>query len=153
MTPHRAYFIEYRAYRTPIRVAQGAVVYSEGIGAILFTNHEGKSAAMVNVLHVPSLSFNLFGVFAFANDDWSTFEGSRQGITFLRKGEVLLMAKRRENLAFIEGQAGVASMANQVAATAAEIWHKRLGHLNYDAIKTLHDGAMASGFKVTGGSR
>jgi hypothetical protein len=37
-----------------------------------------------------------------------------------------------------------------MAATAAEIWHKRLGHLNYDAIKVLHDGDMTTGFKVTG---
>ena len=78
MTPHRGYFIEYRPYRTPIRVAQGALVFSEGVGTILFSNHDGTSLAMADVLHVPSLAFNLFAVFAFMQKAESTFEGSHR---------------------------------------------------------------------------
>ena len=150
MTPHRGYFIEYRPYRTPIRVAQGALVFSEGVGTILFSNHDGTSLAMADVLHVPSLAFNLFAVFAFMQKAGSTFEGSDKGMTFFREGHTLLRAQRRGNLAYLEGRAGICNMTEQMVATAAEIWHKRLGHLNYDAIKVLHDGDMATGFKVTG---
>jgi hypothetical protein len=35
MTPHRSWFVQYKPFVTPIRVANDAVVFSEGVGTIV----------------------------------------------------------------------------------------------------------------------
>ena len=65
MTPHCLYFVEYRAYKTPIHVAQGTIFTSEGLSKVEFTNTEGHHCAISDVLLVPALTCNLFSAFAF----------------------------------------------------------------------------------------
>jgi gag-polypeptide of LTR copia-type len=66
MTPHRAWFEEYEPYSIPIRVADGTVVNSAGIGSIHFQPRlQGIQCQQVvfhRVLHVPQLQNNLLSV-------------------------------------------------------------------------------------------
>ena len=63
MTPHRHYFNTYKPHRHPIHLANGCVVYSEGIGSVLFVailnGLESRPVEFTGVLHVPALSTNL----------------------------------------------------------------------------------------------
>ena len=53
-------------HHIPIRLADGSVVYSEGIGTVQFSpvvnGQEMAKLEFTNVLYVPSLSSNLFSV-------------------------------------------------------------------------------------------
>ena len=53
-------------HRIPIRLADGSMVYSEGIGTVQFTpvvnGQEVVPLEFTNVLYVPTLSSNLFSV-------------------------------------------------------------------------------------------
>ncbi|KZS97033.1 hypothetical protein SISNIDRAFT_398924, partial [Sistotremastrum niveocremeum HHB9708] len=59
MTPHRHWFHNYQPYVTPIRLADGSIVYSAGIGTVQFQPRlDGKAQRLVEfhrVLHVPDL--------------------------------------------------------------------------------------------------
>ena len=62
MTPHRHWLHNYTPKRVPIKLADNTVVYSAGVGSVVFhPNLEGKRGRAVefsNVLHVPHLCNN-----------------------------------------------------------------------------------------------
>ena len=63
MTAHRHWIRGYRPYRTPVELADGSVIYSVGIGSVVFDPViDGKRAQLIEmgrVLHVPQLRSNL----------------------------------------------------------------------------------------------
>ena len=66
MTPHREWFDEYQPHSVPVRVANGTVVRSTGIGSVRFTPYlnglKGREVVFHIVLHVPALQNNLLSV-------------------------------------------------------------------------------------------
>ena len=66
MMPHRHWLCNYTPKHVPIKLADNAVVYSAGVGSVVFhPNLEGKRGRVVefsNVLHVPHLHNNLLAV-------------------------------------------------------------------------------------------
>ena len=66
MTPHRHFFASYTPFVTPVRLANGEVIYSEGYGSVIF-EPEGEGVdkqpiELTRVLHVPLLRANLLSV-------------------------------------------------------------------------------------------
>ena len=66
MMPYRHWLCNYTPKHVPIKLADNAVVYSAGVGSVVFhPNLEGKRGRVVefsNVLHVPHLHNNLLAV-------------------------------------------------------------------------------------------
>ena len=66
MTPHRHWFHQYKPFRTPICLADKKVVYSAGIGTIIFepviNGVQMPAIEFTRVLHVPDLRTNLFSI-------------------------------------------------------------------------------------------
>ena len=66
MTFNRHWMRNMTPHRIPIRLADGSMVYSEGIGTVRFTpvvnGQEVAPLEFTNVLYVPTLSSNLFSV-------------------------------------------------------------------------------------------
>jgi len=67
MTPHRHWLRSYRPHRVPVRLADSTIVYSAGIGSVLFVARAGGEEGppvrvLSNVLHVPDLRSNLLSV-------------------------------------------------------------------------------------------
>lgn len=66
MTPHRHWLRNYTPYRTPVRLADSTIVYSAGVGSVVFAPEvKGKALRPVEferVLHVPALKSNLLSV-------------------------------------------------------------------------------------------
>ena len=66
MTFHRHWMHNLTPYRIPIRLADGTIIYSEGIGSVKFNavmhSQEMMPLEFSNVLYVPTLSSNLLSV-------------------------------------------------------------------------------------------
>jgi len=66
MTPYRHWFCNYTPYRVPIRLADNRVIYSQGVGNIVFrpmiNNQVVRDIEISRVLHVPALHNNLLAV-------------------------------------------------------------------------------------------
>ena len=43
MIPHRAFFVTYEPFSTPVRVANGNIVRAAGVGTVAFVPHQGGS--------------------------------------------------------------------------------------------------------------
>ncbi|KZV81402.1 hypothetical protein EXIGLDRAFT_582347, partial [Exidia glandulosa HHB12029] len=59
MTSNRSWFRTYLPYRVPIALADNHVIYSAGVGAVMFVpvldGKEGDPVVFDDVLHVPDL--------------------------------------------------------------------------------------------------
>ena len=66
MTPNRSWLRNYTLLRLPIRLANDTIVYSEGVGSVLFHPKVGgkevRAVEFTRVLHVPQLQNNLLSV-------------------------------------------------------------------------------------------
>lgn len=66
MTPHRHWLRNYKPFCIPIRLADNSIVYSEGVGSVVFNPTLGAKQAcpveFTSVLYVPQLRSNLLSV-------------------------------------------------------------------------------------------
>jgi len=66
MTPHRHWLRNYSPKCVPIKLADNTVVYSAGVGSVVFLptleGKRGRAVEFFNVLHVPQLRNNLLAV-------------------------------------------------------------------------------------------
>ena len=66
MTPHKSWIRNYTPYRVPIKLADNRIIYSEGVGSVVFrpiiNGHISGNVEFSRVLHVPALYNNLLAV-------------------------------------------------------------------------------------------
>ena len=59
MTPHRDWIADYKPYRVAVRLADDNIVYSEGVGSVVFhpviNGKKADSVEITRVLHIPKL--------------------------------------------------------------------------------------------------
>ena len=84
-------------YRIPIHLADGSVVYSEGVGSVQFIPEvNGRKMApleFTNVLYVPSLSTNLFSVLYLTMHRHFTVSIKLDTLHFIRGGQTVFEAR------------------------------------------------------------
>jgi hypothetical protein len=129
----------------PIRLADHRTIYSEGVGHVRFRPIiEGKQIRDVEftrVLHVPALRNNLLAVLYLTKYKGVDVHISRDKMDFLEKKTLLFRATiNDDDVGYLDGST-VDIMENvHLASTLPldlSLWHKRLGHHNYDDIKSM----------------
>jgi hypothetical protein len=70
MTPHRDWFVHYTPHVIPVKIADGNIIHSAGIGTVHFrpvlNGAPGRLVAINKVLHVPALSRPLLSITSLA---------------------------------------------------------------------------------------
>src|SRR3981189_1657501 len=96
MTPHRHWLRDYTPHRVPVRLANNSVVYSAGIGSVLFVpeinGNKLRPVQFTNVLHVPDLQNNLLSVLYLTQYKQLSVVILETVMNFLRSGSVLFTA-------------------------------------------------------------
>ncbi|KAJ3910869.1 hypothetical protein F5877DRAFT_86864, partial [Lentinula edodes] len=148
MTPHRNWIRNYTPHRVPIRLADHTVVYSEGIGEVLFTPIvDGKEVRQVlfsRVLHVPSLNNNLLSVLYLTKHKGFTVQILRDTMEFTLNDSVLFTASvNNKSVGYLNGHTisiGTEDESAHIGGTTLplnlELWHRRFFHYNYGDCKT-----------------
>ena len=69
MTPHHNWIRNYQSYRVPIKLADERIIYSEGVGTVVFrptiNGQLSRDVEFSRVLHVPDLRNNLLKILMF----------------------------------------------------------------------------------------
>ena len=142
----------------PINLANGTVLYSEGIGTVWFNpvidGQEMEPVEFSNVLFVPTLSSNLFSVLYLTM--YCHFKVIIEGDTlnFLRDAQITLQARvSLSNNAFLTGETiPVEEFASLSSSTTLpmnlQLWHHRLCHYHLAGVKKLLSGNLVTGFKL-----
>jgi transposase InsO family protein len=156
MSWDRTQFRTYRATKQSIQVADGRIQECQGIGTIVLSvkDDKGKTddVTVKDVLYVPSLQNNLLSLGSIeAQGNEISLKGGRCIVTRTRDRVVLATGSRTKNgrLYRLNGkpvQHGKALTATVTKAADLCTWHRRLGHLGFDAIRQLP--LQATGIRI-----
>ena len=164
MTPHKHWIRNYKPLHIPIKLADHTIIYSAGVGSILFkpfiNGVESQPLLFSRVLHVPQLQNSLLAVlFLTKHRDYKVSIDSDH-IHFNRHGRTLFTASiNSHNAAFLDGFTVPASLPMESANLSStlpldlSLWHRRLGHTNYGYVKQLHSKDMVTGMKLSNMSK
>jgi hypothetical protein len=159
MTPHRHWIQNYTPLTVPVRLADNTIVYSAGVGTVVFNPViNGKAVRPVEftkVLHVPKLQNNLLAVFYLTchkgfhihiNDKRINFEHVAQ------KKVVFCATINPNNSAHLDGSVEEVSEYAQLSATVPldlASWHFCLAHHNYATVQKMMKEHLATDMEMT----
>jgi hypothetical protein len=151
MTSNREAFYEIKAleeHRT-ICFANGAKGYAREQGTIVMETPEGRFA-LEDVLYVPECKANLFSVPA-AVRAGGFIQMTSYGCSIYKGGHSFAFGMCNEGIYQLEGRV-IKNEETAHGATepvgAAEMWHRRLGHLNYSSLAKMKEKEMVYGMDV-----
>lgn len=104
---------------------------------------ETKKIRLENALCVPDLKTNLLSISKTTANGYNVYFQETHATVSNKKGEIVLTAKRRGDLHYIEDNESAAS-AN-LCTSEIENWHNRYGHLNEKNLKQLISKSLVEG--------
>ena len=139
MSSHRSIFLGLKPDRRAIRLANGSVIYSEGLGSIRFSSNCGYYVTIHNVLYVPSLSSSLFASNRFAREHRDSYSEvldfpQRRWVNRLTGATEFTATIQSDDLAYLDWVASPS--ADRASVTISEL-HSRLNHLPHSAVRRL----------------
>jgi len=147
-------FLSLKPDRRAIRLADGKVIYSEGLGSVRFLSDYGYIITIHNVLFVPFLTVSLFASNKFAREHHDTHSEvaeypKRKWINH-RTGAMEFTATIQSNdLAYLDWKP---IQAVESASVSIEELHARLNHMPHSALRHLVRAGSVAGIpgRVTG---
>ncbi|KAF7776742.1 hypothetical protein Agabi119p4_5135 [Agaricus bisporus var. burnettii] len=144
MTPHRHWFKSYTSHKIPIRLADNSIVYSSGVGSVVFepvvNGKVVRAVELTRVLHVPALRSNLLSCLYLARNKGFNITISSHSIDFKHKGTTLFTATiHSNNSAELDGSTLTSETAFSVSTLPVDLslWHRRFIHHNYADVKSM----------------
>ena len=121
---------------------------------VLWCNN--REIEIQNVLYVPAMSMNLLSVSTITHSGCEvSFTGDTCRVKY--DGDLLMEAHKRDGLYMMRLNAsamvsrGESSELDR-ASIAAELWHRRFGHLSYSSLDKLHSGGLVAGLNLAHGA-
>ena len=156
MAPHRQWLLDYKPYVVPIRLADNTIVYSAGVGSVVFNPIiKGEKCCPVQftrVLHVPMLRHNLLSVLFLTRQRKFDVHIDANFINFILNGTRLFVASiNDDNSAFLDGSTQPQLQFAKITSTLPlnyELWHRRLAHVNHNDVKKLIAQELVTGIKL-----
>src|ERR1044071_4893838 len=114
----------------------------KGIGSVLLVFTSGNSLLLNNVLYVPGIRKNLVSGIVLNNCGYKQvlesdkYILSRHG-TFIGFGYLNGMFKLNLDVPFVNNSVCMASTSSSNDFSKSELWHARLGHVNYRRMKDM----------------
>jgi len=150
MTPHKHWLKNYQPFCVPIKLADNTIVYSEGVGNVVFEpvigNKAWQSVEFTRVLHVPQLGNNLLAVLFLTKQRGFHVHIDRDCMNFYQNKEKRFVAPINDNnAAFLAGttQSVLVLSKFDVANVSStlpldySLWHRRFAHQNLADVKVL----------------
>jgi hypothetical protein len=151
MTPHHHWLRNYSPKRVPIKLADNTVVYSAGVGSVVFhptlEGKRGRAVEFSNVLHVPQLRNNLLAVLYLTRRSSFDVHINATHMSFSRSnGPPLFVAPINEhNVRQLDQAAGVRCQKLNCNATE----HTNIPGVRCQKLKSTDIGLAGSMYRVT----
>jgi hypothetical protein len=139
MSTQRCWFKTFEPHVVPIRVANNAIVYSEGIGSIVMEplDESLDPVCLSRVLYVPAPQINLFAVLHLVTSHCFRVVIEGTVMEFLCDGVHILTATIRDKTAWLDVRTANALESALRGETICDrlLWHRRLGHIGKDLLE------------------
>ena len=149
MTPHRHWFVSMVPCKTPIRLADKSIVYSEGKGVVHFAPRDSKLVvAVTDVPYVPLLGCNLFSALHLTQHKEFKMVVTRGKINFMHQGKAVIQATVSEsNVAILDGNIQI--QAAMSATVDRPLLHRRFCHISRDRLEQVIREKLSTNLKLT----
>lgn len=147
----RCSFAEFRDHRTEVELPDGSRIYSRGVGKVEIPTPQCVMD-LHEVQYIPEFKTNLFSVQrADERGCEVTFAGGR--VVIKRDSQVIGRGRKVDNDLYVIDQkvcgSEVAMNINSIGQSLSLMeWHRRLGHLNLDAIVNMSKNELVSGLHL-----
>lgn len=135
-----------------VRIGDNSVVPAIGIGTVLLTVSEKQQIQLTDVLYAPAIGTNLLSV-SKLTDKGCNVQFSKDGLATIINWQdnSIATAQRKNGMYQINGSTCFLARKSIVRKRkprllSIELWHQRLGHLNFIDIRKLAD--MAKGIRI-----
>ena len=152
MTPHHHWFKSYTHCRTPICLANNTVVYSAGVGNVVFElivkEKQVKAVEFSRVFYVPDLRSNLLSCLYLTRHKGITINISSHSMIFRQGRKTCFTASIDSSNSATLNSSTVASEAAYAVSTLPadlSLWHRRFTHHNYADVKKIVEHKLVTG--------
>jgi len=156
MTPHAHWIRNYKPFHTPIRLANNLIVYSAGVGSVVFSptirGRKARDVEFTRVLHVPDLRTNLLSILYLTRHKQFIIHINSHEMRFLHNDSVLFTAQiNSNNAAFLDGATNANSHSAHFISTLPvdiSLWHRRLAHHDHNSVKQMISQSLVTGIDI-----
>jgi hypothetical protein len=152
MSTQHQWFKTFEPHIVPIRVANNAIVYSEGIGLIVMEplDESLNPVCLSCVLYVPVLQNNLFAVLHLVTSHCFRVEIEGTEMLFLHNGTCILTATICDKTTWLDVCTPNVPESTLCSKDARDrsLWHQRLGHIGKDLLEQVIKGNIAEGLVI-----
>jgi transposase InsO family protein len=141
--------------RTPVLTGDKVITYSHGVGTLkaMVDTDNGPKSVNIDCLYMPTFSTNLLSVTALRNQGCTTVfppSGTASYIKLPCGSAVTLREENKVHYLDLQPRSASDEQVVNVAMTAHSTmaWHKRLGHLNFAAMKKMAQARMLPGLSA-----
>lgn len=133
--------------RSNIRFADNNTITAEGIGKVLITKKDGRTAFMSDVLYVPTMKNNLLSLGQLLEKGYTMSMQKKCIEVCDEKKRLLFTTPLSKNRTFRINLNVIAVQCMNVVKNDKEdwLWHYRYGHLNFRSLQLLGSNQMVSG--------
>lgn len=155
MTPHREWIRDFKPYRQAIGLADDSIVWSAGIGNVVFTPMiDGKpveSVIFTNVLYVPHLRNNLFSINQAVRDGKLGMRVIGTRYSFTADDEVIFTADVHQSITRLNGTTLAHDEQAFLVRVTQNLLHQRLAHIGRDRLDRMIKEELVDGVLVIPG--
>lgn len=129
-----------------VKFGDGSKVKIEGKGTVAFRCKDGKERLLSEVYYIPSLRNNIISLGQLSERGNRVVLLGEYLLVYDREGKALMKVKRSSNRLYrivIEEENATCLLSK--SEETSWLWHTRLGHVNFRAMKLLSAGGMALG--------
>lgn len=145
MMGDESFFASLRPFVREIRLADGASIYSQGEGEVVFQpwvdgQYSVEPVIFPNVLFAPDLKSNLISVLSMVQKHGYEIRINSVQMEFYRKGILEMTARIDQNcVAYLNGRVLTTENAHSASTCPLDrsLWHRRFGHFHHDGIDKL----------------
>nr|CAH66391.1 OSIGBa0134J07.9 [Oryza sativa] len=132
-------------YHAKIHMGNGSIAQSEGKGTVAVQTADGPKF-IKDVLLVPDLKQNLLSIGQLLEHGYAVyFEDFSCKILDRKNNRLVAKINMEKNRNFLLRMNHTTQMALRSEVDISDLWHKRMGHLNYRALKLLRTKGMVQG--------
>jgi transposase InsO family protein len=155
MTPCFDLLTDYKEEPCEVEVATGFVCERKGVGTIraqTVINGRTNYISIPDVWYVPDLAYSLLSLNTLCEKGCSYIGGEQGCVVFDKHKQPIINCPKINRLLRPEWsvavQVGKAFSAHKTTETA-ELWHQRLGHVNYEVLTRMVNEGLVNGVNIT----
>jgi len=136
--------------KSSVRFADNSTITVEGVGKVLITRKDGKTAFMHNVLYVPMMKNNLLSLGQLLEKGYTMNMQQKCIKVYDEKGRLMFKTSLSKNRTFkIDSNTKTIQCMSSIHTEEEDwLWHYRFGHLNFNSLNQLGRKSMVSGLPM-----